>query len=97
MKKYDSLEYHYSGDQAWNHLLHLAESSWINSELQKQLSISLDNHLDIAKVMYAILGDESIRWIYKKIPALDHLTPLECLESPRLIQRLKEALMRMDL
>lgn len=90
------LESYYSGDAVWNNLLSLAATSWIDSDLQKELTASLNNHIDIAKVMYAILGDESIRWIHRKIPALDNLTPKECLENPRLLLRLKEGLMRMD-
>ncbi|MEN5232469.1 hypothetical protein [Sphingobacterium faecium] len=86
-----------SGSKGWNDLVDLAETSWTNSESQKLLEQKLDNHTDIAKVLYARLGEESLDWVYRKVPALDGLSPLACLETPKLIQRLKEALCRMDI
>lgn len=55
------------------------------------------DHTDIAKVLYARLGEESLDWVYRKVPALDGLSPLAYLETPKLIKRLKEALCRMDI
>lgn len=87
-----------SGSKGWNDLVDLAtETSWTNSESQKLLEQKLDNHTDIAKVLYARLGEESLDWVYQKVPALDGLSPLACLETPKLIKRLKEALCRMDI
>jgi len=97
MKENDSLEYHYSGDIVWNRILSLAKKEWTNSKSQKQLVYKLKgSSIDMAIVMYAKLGEESMDWIFKKVPALENLTPLECLESPALIKRLKECLMRMS-
>ncbi len=87
-----------NGSKGWNDLVDLAtETSWTNSESQKLLEQKLDNHTDIAKVLYARLGEESLDWVYRKVPALDGLSPLACLETPKLIKRLKEALCRMDI
>ncbi|TJZ62948.1 hypothetical protein FAZ15_01200 [Sphingobacterium olei] len=87
-----------NGSKAWDTLVKLAtETSWTNSESQKILEQILNNHTDIAKVLYARLGEESINWIYRKVPALDGMSPLECLETPELIKRLKEGLSRMDI
>ncbi|MFA4870746.1 MAG: hypothetical protein WC623_21295 [Pedobacter sp.] len=87
-----------NGSQAWDTLVNWAtETYWTNSESQKLLEQTLKNHTDIAKVMYARLGEESLQWIHRKVPALDGLSPLECLETPELIKRLKEGLSRMDI
>lgn len=87
-----------NGSQAWDTLVNLAtETYWTNSESQKLLEQSLKNHTDIAKVMYARLGEASLQWIHRKVPTLDCLSPLECLETPELIKRLKEGLSRMDI
>lgn len=87
-----------NGSLAWDTLVKLAtETSWTNSESQKLLERSLKNQTDIAKVMYARLGEASLQWIHRKVPALDGLTPLECLETTELIKRLKEGLSRMDI
>ncbi len=56
---------------------------------------NLNTYYSGAKVIYAKLGAESLEWINKKIPALDNLTPVECLTAPLLLKRLKEGLMRM--
>jgi len=87
-----------NGSLAWDTLVKLAtETYWTNSESQKLLGRSLNNHTDIAKVMYARLGEASLQWIHNKVPALDGLSPLECLETLELIKRLKEGLCRMDI
>lgn len=87
-----------NGSQAWDTLVKLAtETYWTNSVSQKSLERSLKNHTYIAKVMYARLGEASLDWIHNKVPALDGLSPLECLETPELIKRLKEGLCRMDI
>lgn len=87
-----------SGSKGWEDLVDLAtETSWTYSESQKLLEQTLNNHTDIAKVLYARLGEESLAWVYRKVPALDGLSPLACLETPELIKRLKEALCRMDI
>ena len=85
------------GSEAWDTLVNLATKTyWTNSESQKLLEQTLNNHTDIAKVVYARFEEESLKWIHRKVPALDHLSPLACLETPELIKRLKEALCRMD-
>ncbi len=87
-----------SGSQAWDNLVNWAtETYWTNSVSQRLLVKTLKNHSEIAKVIYARLGEDSLNWIQKKVPALDNLTPLACLETPELIKRLKEALCRMDI
>jgi len=79
-----------NGSLAWDTLVKLAtETSWTNSESQKLLERSLKNHTDIAKVMYARLGEASLDWIHNKIPALDGLSPLECLENTRTYKKTK--------
>lgn len=87
-----------NGNQAWDTLVNLAtETYWTNSESQKLLEQTLKNQTDIAKVVYARFGEASLEWVHRKVPALDNLSPLACLETPELIKRLKEALSRMDI
>lgn len=93
--KEKGLELYYSGDKDWDEMVQMAkEDFWIDSDYQGKLLNTLKNHLDIAMVIYARLGNGSLNWVNQKIPALDNLTPLECLESSDLIKRLKEGLMR---
>jgi hypothetical protein len=55
----------------------------------------LENDTGLANVIFAAFGIESLAWINQKIPALDNLTPKECLVNDKLKNRLKECLMRM--
>jgi len=82
---------------AWDNIVNWAEIYWSETESQKLLLRDLDNRSDIAKVVFAKLGDESLDWIGRKIPALDNLSPKDCLNTPEGIKRLKEGLLRMDI
>jgi hypothetical protein len=90
------LEQYYSGDSVWKTLTRMAEEDyWVNSEYQQELVRELNGHKDIAMVVFARESMQSHLWIKKRIPALEGLTPLKCLESDSLILRLKECLIRM--
>jgi len=60
-----------------------------------ELVNALENDIEIANVIYEEFESESLNWINEKIPALDNLTPKECLANSKLKNRLKECLMRM--
>ncbi|MBF8149628.1 hypothetical protein ITJ86_06940 [Winogradskyella sp. F6397] len=89
------LEQYYKGQGSWERFLAIFGDDWTNSEFQKKLLSKVDNRIDFAKVIYYYIGETSLDWLDKNIPALDNLTPMECLKSERLINRLKVCLMRM--
>ena len=60
-----------------------------------ELVSELENDIELANVIYEGFESESLKWINEKIPALDNLTPKECLINSNLKNRLKECLMRM--
>lgn len=93
----NGLEEYYdkSGKSGWKNMVELANKKWTCSPYQQKLLNELENHVDIAKVIYARLGKSSLEWINQSIPALENLSPRECISHPQLIKRLKEALMRM--
>ncbi|WP_343565690.1 hypothetical protein [Sphingobacterium sp.] len=82
---------------AWDNMVYWAESYWTESVDQKLLEENLDNKSDIAKVIFAKLREGGLDWIDRKIPALDNLSPKECLNTSDGIKRLKEGLLRMDI
>lgn len=91
-----AIEHYYSGDKNWVDFVEIAkQSSTMPQKMQKSLFEILINNEDIAFVIYYKMLNSSVAWLSRKIPALDKLTPLECLENPELINRLKECLMRM--
>ena len=82
---------------AWDNMVYWVESYWTETADQKLLEENLDNKSDIAKVIFAKLGDGGLDWIDRKIPALDNLSPKDCLNTSNGIKRLKEGLLRMDM
>ena len=89
------LEQYYTGDEEWKRFSDLYRNttgSIIVSELENILK-----DRSVANVIAGILGNSSIDWIYKKVPALDNLRPVDCMYDPALKKRLRTMLMRMDL
>lgn len=86
----------YYDDNLWKDYVKLYESFWIDSEYQKKLLENLNDKIDIAKVIYGILEEESLRWIEKIIPALGNIKPIDCIDNEILSRRLKTMLTRMS-
>lgn len=89
----NKLEKYYLGDDSWKQF-----SSMFNDKPNTQLTYELENifkNIALAKVIENIIGKSSLNWINKKIPALDNIRPIDCLNSPELLKRLKTMLMRM--
>lgn len=90
------LEQYFSGEENWIKLSNYCASFWSDSDIQSKLLAYLENRIDLAQVIYYHLQGNSISWIYSKVPALDNLTPIECLKTEQTTKRLKVCLMRMD-
>jgi len=89
------LEQYYPGEEDWiifTDLYRNIPGSAMLSELESKLK-----DRSIAIVIAGILGNTSLEWINKKIPALDNLRPVDCVDDPGLQKRLRTMLMRMDL
>ncbi|WMJ75208.1 hypothetical protein RCC89_18865 [Cytophagaceae bacterium ABcell3] len=96
MSKERGLEQYYSGDKVWDNWVQKAkEDYWKNTDYQKELLSLLDKSFDLAVVIYAKHGKGSICWLSKEVPALENLTPIECLKTKELMLRLRECLLRM--
>ena len=91
------LEDHYCGDAAWNAFVEVMSSEWDSCEFKEELVRRLDGHLDIAKVVHAIVLEHSLSWLTKASPALDGSRPVDCLTTLDGIRRLKSMLMRIPL
>lgn len=89
------LEQYFKGQKNWLEFSSIFSEDWESSDFQKLLLSKLNNQVDIARVIYYHIGESSLEWINKNIPALDNLTPLECLKTEKTTNRLKECLMRM--
>ena len=91
----EQLENYYSGDADWKEFSSLFDEQWISSDFQNSLLLKLDNKTDLAKVIYHHFLESSLKWINRKVPALNGLTPLECIQNEDTEMRLRECLMRM--
>lgn len=89
------LEEVYPGDAAWQHFAAVFAGEWHKCAFKEELVFQLSGNEDIAMVIYASIGDNAMAWLSHPVPALDQLSPFECMQNPRLIQRLKCMLMRM--
>jgi hypothetical protein len=88
------LENFYSGRDAWQGLVRAHAENWPSCDFQDALLKHLHGNIEIAKVIYSHVGDDALNWIDRPIPALDGLTPIQCLIEGKK-KRLQEMLMRM--
>ncbi|MFD2921479.1 hypothetical protein ACFS6H_17255 [Terrimonas rubra] len=89
------LEQYYPGEEDWILFSDLYRNIPDSAIANKLESIFKDR--SVAIVIAGILGNSSLEWINKKIPALDNLRPVDCVDDPKLQKRLRTMLMRMDL
>lgn len=88
------LEQHYAGDQAWHDFVKATATDG-QGTMSEELVRKAGGHHDVASVICFFFGDSSLSWMTQAVPALDGLTPQECLATPLLTNRLKSMLMRM--
>jgi hypothetical protein len=86
----------YFKPENWMKFSRLFENIPNELEIKKELLEILEDDIILANVIYQVIGENSINWINNKVPALDNLTPKECLKNLELKNRLKECLMRMQ-
>lgn len=91
----NTLEDYYRGEHAWRLFADSFAADWKLCGFKSELIVALGGREDLAKVVFAAVGDAALSWIASPIPALTNLTPLECLQSESLLRRLKVMLMRM--
>ncbi|ATA21759.1 hypothetical protein [Gibbsiella quercinecans] len=89
------LERYYSSDADWNDFVKLYAEDYLD-ENARILSSKLNGAIDLAIVIYGKRGiKEGEWWIEQEVPMLDKIRPLDCLDDPELLRRLRECLMRM--
>ncbi|MFS2093237.1 hypothetical protein ACCC96_09500 [Pseudomonas sp. Pseusp11] len=91
----EQLEDDYPGDAEWQKFVRLYEEDYLDDNA-RTLAKQLDGNLDMAVILYGKRGlKEGLWWVEQQVPALDNIRPADCLKDPRLIKRLRTALMRM--
>jgi hypothetical protein len=91
----EQLEDDYPGDAEWQVLVQLYEEDYLDDDA-RSLAKQLDGNLDMAVILYGKRGlKEGLWWVEQQVPALDNMRPADCLKDPKLIKRLRTALMRM--
>jgi hypothetical protein len=89
-----ALEKYYQGDDYWRRFAETFSANWERCNFKNELLVALRGHEDLAKVVFAAVGDSALTWINNPIPALDGLSPQECLRSEVLLKRLQVMLTR---
>lgn len=89
-----ALENYYSGDESWDELEELALKEHKDVPEVVEISERLGGNLGLACVIYGTIGSGAIDWLDRKVPVLDNIRPLDCVNDPVLIKRLREALTR---
>jgi hypothetical protein len=91
----EQLEDDYPSDADWQVLVRLYEEDYLDDNA-RTLAKQLDGNLDMAVILYGKRGlKEGLWWIEQQVPALDDIRPADCFKDPKLIKRLRTALMRM--
>jgi hypothetical protein len=89
-----ALEQFYPGDEKWHRFVDMFDEFVSRQEVQ-DLAKKLNGDVKLAAVIYGSVGSGSEKWIASKIPALDDISPFECIGDSDLLNRLRTALMRM--
>jgi len=84
---------YYSGDAAWKNLVAIHKREPLGDAPKAELIEALGGCEDLATVI-ASITIEPTEWIIKAVPALDGLTAIECIKTPKGMQRLRECLLR---
>ena len=90
----DCLEKYYIGEKHWKKFA--KEYKNIKTKNTNKLLELLNYNIKLVNVIEGIIGNTSLKWIKRNIPALNNLRPVDCIKSSKLLKRLKECLLRMD-
>jgi hypothetical protein len=83
-----ALEKYYQGDDCWRKFAETFYANWEQCSIKNELFAAMGRREDLAKVIFAAVGDSALTWIDNPIPALDGLSPRECLRAEVLQKRL---------
>jgi len=90
-----TLERYYAGDKAFAGLVSAYESEWEKCTFKEELLAAVNGNASIAMVTYGRLRGNALKWLVGGVPALDGLSPKECIKTENGLKRLKECLLRM--
>lgn len=93
--KNGDLENYYPGDKDWYRFAILFVDNWTTCQFQNELLSALDYDEEIAMVIYGSVFQHALLWIDERVPALNNMTPRECMKTETGLKRLKTVLMRM--
>jgi len=80
-------------DDSFKNLARTYDSEWETCTFKQDLLEAVNNNLDIAIVIYGTLLDASMSWVSSSVPALDDLSPIQCMNSSSGTQKLKQILL----
>lgn len=89
------LEKYYSGDASWKAFVGALSVGWNKCDVQDELIDKLSGHVDVAMVCFQRFPRNIFKVIEEKSPSLSGLSIADCCKDKRLLNRVREMLMRM--
>jgi hypothetical protein len=89
----DGLENYFDGEENWKNFAKIYKK--IETENTNELLTLLNHNIELANSIEGLIGNNSVNWLYRHVPALNNLRPIDCINDEKLLKRLKECLMRM--
>lgn len=90
----EHLEEAYKGDKDWEKFEALFVEFKDEPEV-KDIAAKLGGNVGLACVIYQQVGSDGAEWLEREVPALEGIRPIDCLNDPVLIKRLRVCLTRM--
>jgi hypothetical protein len=89
------LEDFYAGDDVFHRFAMACAAEWGCCDQPDALLRETGGDLDLAMALHYHLGGQALGWLDQAVPALDDLTPRECLKTAAGRRRVRECLLRM--
>ncbi|MEE3664908.1 hypothetical protein V2I52_23895 [Brenneria sp. g21c3] len=89
------LELDYISDNAWNDLVKSFDGVYSNTDVDI-LTEKMNGARDMAIVINGKIGLKGgLEWMERKVKTLENIRPLDCLDDPELIKRLRQYLIEL--
>jgi hypothetical protein len=82
-------------DAAFRSFARACRPWWGDCGFQQQLLAAVSEDRELAVVIWHQVGDDALKWLDRRIPALRGAKPRNCLHDPERLQRLKICLLSM--
>ena len=83
-------------EKDWEKFANYYTSIEIDRKNTKKLLSKFNNDHELVGVIEGLIGENTLDWIERKIPALDNIRPVDCIGNKSKVEKLKKMLMNMS-